>query len=1036
MTRNTKEVAIIQIRSGKLAQIPEALNQSEFGLAYDANRLFIGNPSNEELANRVEFPWKNLEVLTEYSNLKDYYKYSYQNNINEIPGAEEPISRTQLREYLPIVSTCGTYTVPSQQTSITINNHPVVIPANATIYQTIQAINAESTVTHVYATTLNGLSSPAITFVALTNELKIENADFIHYTESDEYNISMPERKLDEKMDDNLHITDFGIKGNSEIKSNEIFTCLAEVYRKFNDNQFYRDVFFPAGEYKYAVEPAQGNNDDVNVITPFPIMSNLYVKGEGIDRTVISASGFGGISLLETVDDALIFGNASNETFGNAGYPKNVVIENMTFDSSSSNILCDLISCSNVTFNNVRFVGGNSATTSLIQISGVDANHYSNEITFNNCIFEKAKNAIIITEFVKNVSINNCTFDTISEKAVKIGSDDSSASNVYGINLDTNIFTNIGNGQTIDYVIWLGRTASYVSIHQSTFDKEVVEQTGNQLPYRDYEANDRKNFIDTLDPNTDPKKLLKFHFTQPEWAFINYLVNPDDGKTTFTVNGKNLIDAANGIDVTLDDNKVNITAVKNGDVSVNLANGNNLILGETNDEDMIWKPETQYHTDDTIFYHGYVWTALEDHISGEDFDETYWQKGLSASQIIIKRVLQLNDNIISNSEGQNPIVIKPAPNTEIMVDDSDNDPDKPYESIIFNNDKALTTVGYVKKMIQDSITKHISYEDFDIEEYKDNGYVMPIHTFSSDLYGDNIHIIRVTVNVRNPFYRLYNGLNYNTAKAVDYLGPQTHDEETDSYTYYRGDLVKGTISGDVRYGVVMKTHVAESSSIDGNPNVYLLPEIPAPESHWINIPAPIDQVEVLGSTEGKMAYLTRTYSEQFDYEPGHYKTEMPNIAKSNKFGYNDVPELDPTTLYGKSNKITAWDGRNYIVLEAEPEEEGQPETTYTMTPEKLHNTELATRMYDEGYVYVYDEDSNFTIDGNHVNLMYENPYSLNYSNGTIYLKFHSTQCATSDLSPEERTGRDAVSDKYLILKEQLSPAGDMIVRIDFIRQEV
>ena len=68
--------------------------------------------------------------------------------------------------------------------------------------------------------------------------------------------------------------------------------------------------------------------------------------------------------------------------------------------------------------------------------------------------------------------------------------------------------------------------------------------------------------------------------------------------------------------------------------------------------------------------------------------------------------------------------------------------------------------------------------------------------------------------------------------------------------------------------------------------------------------------------------------------------------------------------------------------------------------------------------------------------MYENPYSLNYSNGTIYLKFHSTQCATSDLSPEVRTGRDSVSDKYLLLKEQLSPAGDMIVRIDFIRQEV
>ena len=43
MARNTKEIALIQIRSGKLAQIPEALNQSEFGLAYDANRLLILN---------------------------------------------------------------------------------------------------------------------------------------------------------------------------------------------------------------------------------------------------------------------------------------------------------------------------------------------------------------------------------------------------------------------------------------------------------------------------------------------------------------------------------------------------------------------------------------------------------------------------------------------------------------------------------------------------------------------------------------------------------------------------------------------------------------------------------------------------------------------------------------------------------------------------------------------------------------------------------------------------------------------------------
>ena len=71
MSRNTKEVALIQHRSGNLAEMPKALHQAEIGLAKDANRLFIGNAVNTILANRTEFPYQNLEILTEYSDLKD-----------------------------------------------------------------------------------------------------------------------------------------------------------------------------------------------------------------------------------------------------------------------------------------------------------------------------------------------------------------------------------------------------------------------------------------------------------------------------------------------------------------------------------------------------------------------------------------------------------------------------------------------------------------------------------------------------------------------------------------------------------------------------------------------------------------------------------------------------------------------------------------------------------------------------------------------------------------------------------------------------
>ena len=103
MARNTKEISLIQIRSGKLSEMPKALHQSEYGLAKDANRLFIGNASNTLLKNRTIFPYQNLEILTEFSNLKDYFKYSYENNIKYANGIDD---RLELKEFLPIVISC------------------------------------------------------------------------------------------------------------------------------------------------------------------------------------------------------------------------------------------------------------------------------------------------------------------------------------------------------------------------------------------------------------------------------------------------------------------------------------------------------------------------------------------------------------------------------------------------------------------------------------------------------------------------------------------------------------------------------------------------------------------------------------------------------------------------------------------------------------------------------------------------------------------------------------------------------------------
>ena len=50
MAKNTKQIALIQHRRGKLSELPKQLNEGEFGIALDTNELFIGNPDNPALS--------------------------------------------------------------------------------------------------------------------------------------------------------------------------------------------------------------------------------------------------------------------------------------------------------------------------------------------------------------------------------------------------------------------------------------------------------------------------------------------------------------------------------------------------------------------------------------------------------------------------------------------------------------------------------------------------------------------------------------------------------------------------------------------------------------------------------------------------------------------------------------------------------------------------------------------------------------------------------------------------------------------------
>ena len=78
MAKNTKQIALIQHRRGKLSELPTQLNEAELGFATDTNELFIGNPNNPGLMERIDsniFPYGNVQILTEFTeNLKKIYE--------------------------------------------------------------------------------------------------------------------------------------------------------------------------------------------------------------------------------------------------------------------------------------------------------------------------------------------------------------------------------------------------------------------------------------------------------------------------------------------------------------------------------------------------------------------------------------------------------------------------------------------------------------------------------------------------------------------------------------------------------------------------------------------------------------------------------------------------------------------------------------------------------------------------------------------------------------------------------------------------
>lgn len=953
MARNTKEISLIQHRTGKLSEMPKALNQSEIGVAYDEGRVFIGNAKNTILANRTVFPYQNLEILTEFSNLNDHFKYSYENNITESNGITD---RLKLKEYLPIaIIYPNTVSTIEASGHITINTEVIELTGGIenpdTIEDVVNKINAVANTTKVFASIINTKLTLLSTCGEFSAEFDSTNAvkfgePIIPTSSSD-----MPERKISEKMDDFLNITDFGIKGDGKTNySKEIYESLIEVYKKYDDAQYFRNVFFPAGTYIFGTKTLDNN---ITYNLPFPIISNLHVHGEGIDRTIISNDSL--YTLLNCVDDDTNIETSSN--YGGGNYPNNILIEDMTFESNSET-LCKLKSVSNITFNRVKFKS--TSAIKLVDIIGSN-NNYANNITFNECIFEGGIYGIFAETFAENITITNCLFDTIDRCAIKLG-DDAFNENalIKAININGNIIKNspIHWDSSSGYAIEICRNVKWASIHQTQFDERLFTNwKTNTFPrpcFRSALLVNDTNFVDILDPTTDEKKILGFHFTQPDWRYLNYLVNTV-GKTVLGIDvTDNDIDSLNGLNIISNDNgDLDIRAVGTtpGDVKLSVNNNSDIILGAG---------------------------TLASTIYGN---------------IQLKKTLQLNDNKISNENGTGDITFKTSPDGLLVIEDnklnvhSDN-----YERRIDNEPNAIPNVAFVKNATSLAFEKIITYKDLNNFE---NGSLNILH-FDTTKYGDNVHLKRITIGARIPFYKSFEDIS----KAVGYLN---------GYRYYAGDVVQGNVDSTTTYAVVLNTHTATSYDIVGNDNLQIIPN----ENY-----KSIKYVELVGFTDAFYP-LTNTYYENYNNPDASDTYNMIDIQSNNKFGYNNCTKFTSNYVMPENvdHPLVEYCDRIYVL---------DKDATYH-TANDLHKIVEgyrpalnANRKYDEGYTYIFELDKNYNFKAFDLGGA-ENPATVNFANGDILLKFYD-------------------EDKNLIRRlddiTQLNPAGKLLVRIEFIRDEV
>lgn len=775
MGNNIKQIALMQIRRGRLDELPYALEEGEFGLATDTLDLFVGAPNSDKIKHRISekvFPYGNLRVLTELSESLKISAYTYHGNL-------------EIGALFPIILH-GTTTLPiiPATTSFEINGVTITLNEATDLVTLCTTINNEN-IPNVRAYDLND----NFVIVSTTNALNIKNISgtFLQVVglaltginEIAEVASDLTETTLQKVLDEYLTIKHYGVKGDGTTDdSHNINEALLGTYCVKDLPQYLRTIYFPAGTYI-------SSDETIN------IPSDARLIGEGRDRTIIQAPVDAPSVLLGLMDKNYVPFNSPNYGGTNVN-PDNITIESMTFTGLSTNTseVVVLTNGQNVTFRNCSFIGNQASTQKLIYIISTSAENSNVHITFEDCQFKNSGYAVYISDYglVKHLTMTNCCFDNIKNEAIYVNPQ--GWANTTKTFIQNACFSNCS--LLTNSVIYIGKQATNNVILNCQFDTDVASFAGKTIPYIDESDS---LYTNILDPRTDNRKVYTFNYPGPKWKYIDSLVS-----VTGEYILKPIYDMENGTEAQVNNylyikpgSIVNSTIEiysqdKFAELSLNGGKYANLIIGSAGESYPTWQSAFPYKVNDYVVADGEVYKCIKDHVSTVNIeveDETLWTPilHLSALYVIMGKNLDLGGNIITNEATGKDLNITFRTNRAGVLtiqDRTDYSTDTvtdiipAYEERIDLIQNAIPTVAYLKKNVTNRTFKKL----FNMSDYINSPNIwniLELFTASSEVYSNTIYLRNITISVENVFEK-YDFSNIKEWQADD--------------TYYIGDAVR------------------------------------------------------------------------------------------------------------------------------------------------------------------------------------------------------------------------------------------------------